>query len=69
MVSHDLGMTELEDDEGLVDQAVAEDAFHFLRRSVVGSPQFHHEVRESSHGRISKKPSTQLFCSILHPKC
>ena len=53
------GMTELEDDEGLVDQAVATDSFHFLRRSVVGSPQFHHEVRGSSHGRIGRSPALE----------
>ena len=60
------GMTELEDDEGLVDQAVAADAFHVLRRSVVGSPQFHHEVRELSHGRIGRSLALELSCSLLH---
>ena len=45
-VSCDLlaGVVELEADEDLVDQAMAADAFHFLRRSVVASPHFHQEV-------------------------
>ena len=38
------GITELEDDEGLVDQAIAGGAFQFLRQCVVASPYFHQEV-------------------------
>lgn len=37
-------MSELEDDEALVDEAVKGEAFHFLRRCVVSSPHFHQEV-------------------------
>ena len=39
------GVTELEDDEGLVDDAIKTGAIHFLRQSVVASETFHQEVR------------------------
>lgn len=38
------GLSELEDDEGLVDEAIKKGAIHFLRQSVVASQHFHQEV-------------------------
>lgn len=38
------GISELEDDEAFVDEAVKMGAMHFLRQSVVASQHFHQEV-------------------------
>ena len=38
-------MSELEDDDALVDDAVKMGAIHFIRQSVVASQHFHQEVR------------------------
>ena len=38
------GMSELEDDDALVDDAVKMGAIHFIRQSVVASQHFHQEV-------------------------
>ena len=44
-VAHtEYGLAELEDDEGLVDDAIKNGAIHFLRQNVVASEHFHHEV-------------------------
>ena len=43
------GIAELEDDEGLVDDAVKHGAIHFLRQNVVASEQFHQEVYVCEH--------------------
>ena len=40
------GVAELEDDEGLVDDAIRHGAIHFLRQNVVTSEHFHQEVEE-----------------------
>lgn len=39
-------IAELEDDEGLVDDAIKHGAIHFLRQNVVASEHFHQEVCE-----------------------
>ena len=39
-------MSELEDDDALVDDAVKMGAMHFIRQSVVASQHFHQEVRQ-----------------------
>ena len=37
-------MSELEDDDALVDDAVKMGAMHFIRQSIVASQHFHQEV-------------------------
>ena len=39
-------MSELEDDDALVDDAVKMGAMHFIRQSVVASQHFHQEVQQ-----------------------